>query len=192
MISKAKIEANRRNARQSTGPRTPGGNAIACMNALKHGLCARQPLVPGEDAAEFQAFAAGWVEHLQPRDPEESALAQEVILAAWQLRRVPQLRAGLFAREMRGDSQRKDPIHPYAMSQDGYVELARIDRHHLVLERTMRQCLRDLRELQAANEGEIQNEPTGAQPVIPEALPTPLPTQINAPPAPDGRTPASG
>src|SRR5262245_1219721 len=38
MTSAAKIRANRRNARKSTGPRTPGGKATVARNAQRHGL----------------------------------------------------------------------------------------------------------------------------------------------------------
>lgn len=38
MPSSRKIEANRANARRSTGPRTAGGRLRASLNALKHGL----------------------------------------------------------------------------------------------------------------------------------------------------------
>ena len=38
-----KVEANRRNALQSTGPRTPRGKAYGRRNALKHGLFVWDP-----------------------------------------------------------------------------------------------------------------------------------------------------
>jgi hypothetical protein len=38
MISSRKLQANRSNARGSTGPRTPTGKACAARNARKHGL----------------------------------------------------------------------------------------------------------------------------------------------------------
>jgi len=38
MASQKQIDANRRNAERSTGPRTPEGKAIVKNNALKHGL----------------------------------------------------------------------------------------------------------------------------------------------------------
>ena len=41
MASDKQNEANRRNAEQSTGPKTAEGKAIAAQNSLRHGLRAR-------------------------------------------------------------------------------------------------------------------------------------------------------
>ena len=43
MASKKQIEANRRNAARSTGPRTEQGKARARMNARRHGLASVEP-----------------------------------------------------------------------------------------------------------------------------------------------------
>ena len=51
-ISVRKLIANRRNAKKSTGPRTPQGKAYSSRNALKHGLFGRPQLefaLLGED-----------------------------------------------------------------------------------------------------------------------------------------------
>ena len=53
MTSQKQIEANRRNAQKSSGPKTIQGRSISRMNALKHGLLAEQVVVPGEDFEEF-------------------------------------------------------------------------------------------------------------------------------------------
>ena len=39
--SSKRAEANRRNAAQSTGPKTPGGRERSRFNAVKHGLRAK-------------------------------------------------------------------------------------------------------------------------------------------------------
>lgn len=38
MVSDKQLAANRRNAKRSTGPRTPAGKSTASRNALRHGL----------------------------------------------------------------------------------------------------------------------------------------------------------
>ncbi len=49
-----RIEANRKNAKLSTGPKTSAGKFRSCRNALKHGLDSRKHLIIGEDVKEFQ------------------------------------------------------------------------------------------------------------------------------------------
>ncbi len=48
------IEANRRNARRSTGPRTRAGKSLARMNALRHG--GRSEILSGRFAAWLASF----------------------------------------------------------------------------------------------------------------------------------------
>jgi hypothetical protein len=53
-----KTDANRANARRSSGPRTAAGKSKSSRNARKHGLCAENTLLPGENIADFRAHAA--------------------------------------------------------------------------------------------------------------------------------------
>jgi hypothetical protein len=57
MATAAQIEANRRNSRMSTGPKSAAGKAKASMNAWKHGRRAKAaaPVLPQEDPAELDA-----------------------------------------------------------------------------------------------------------------------------------------
>ena len=47
MATEKQIEANRRNAAKSTGPRSPEGKARSSMNALKSGVDAEAEIIPG-------------------------------------------------------------------------------------------------------------------------------------------------
>ena len=51
MATREQINANRRNARLSTGPRRTDRTRF---NGLTHGLCATEVVIPGEDPAEFE------------------------------------------------------------------------------------------------------------------------------------------
>ena len=49
-VSAAKLEANRRNAMQSCGPRTQSGKDRSKLNAVKHGMRAATLVLLDEDA----------------------------------------------------------------------------------------------------------------------------------------------
>jgi len=49
MTNQKQLEANRRNANKSTGPKTPQGKAVVRLNARTHGLLSRDTLLPWED-----------------------------------------------------------------------------------------------------------------------------------------------
>ena len=58
MTSFKQIEANRRNARRSTGPSTEQGKQRSRCNAVRHGLTAETVIGALEDADDYQAFEA--------------------------------------------------------------------------------------------------------------------------------------
>lgn len=66
MTSPAQIAANRRNARQSTGPRTANGKAKSRLNALRHGLTAENCVLPGESCEAFDHLQARLVAEFTP------------------------------------------------------------------------------------------------------------------------------
>ena len=66
MTSEKQIEANRQNARKSTGPRTPEGKAAVRLNALRHGLCSEEILLPGEDEEALRELDEYLRAELQP------------------------------------------------------------------------------------------------------------------------------
>lgn len=96
MTTPARLAANRRNARKSTGPRTADGKAAAARNALRHGLTARQIACREEDEADFAGFHAALRESLDPADEVEEQLVERIVLTSWRLRRVARAERGLI------------------------------------------------------------------------------------------------
>ena len=88
MSSEKQIEANRRNALKSTGPKTDEGKAHSRMNALRHGLTAEQAVLPHENDDDYEKLRAGMLESYAPADTAEQALVEELANAYWRLLRL--------------------------------------------------------------------------------------------------------
>ena len=93
MATQNQIAANRKNAKKSTGPKTEEGKAVVAQNALKHGLTAQNPLIPGEDPEHFAIFNDAMLADLNPQGPLETVLANRITTLTWQLNRAPRLQA---------------------------------------------------------------------------------------------------
>jgi hypothetical protein len=80
--SPQKIEANRRNAQRSTGPKTPEGKAKSSQNSITHGIFAKQFLngAAPETVAEMEVLAVGIQEHYQPVGMVEEILVQKIVV----------------------------------------------------------------------------------------------------------------
>src|ERR1035438_7663273 len=97
MATKRQIAANRRNARHSSGPKTPQGKATASMNSLRHGLRASKIILPGEQQEDFDRLHDGLQNLYQPQDQAEQYLVDQAAIAQWKLVRVEVLEADCFA-----------------------------------------------------------------------------------------------
>ncbi len=78
MTTQKQIEANRRNSRRSTGPKTRTGKAESKRNAIKHGLLAADLVVRDEDPVEFARVLENLVDELQPKGPLEAQWVERV------------------------------------------------------------------------------------------------------------------
>ena len=96
MPTEAQIRANRKNATKSTGPRTEKGKARVSKNALKHGLLAKDSVVPGEDPAEFDRHVTLYEDTYNPRNCVEKALVHQIADAAWRIQRLSRIEATII------------------------------------------------------------------------------------------------
>jgi hypothetical protein len=82
-VSAAKLEANRRNAMRSCGPRTESGKSVSKLNAVKHGLRAATLVLLDEDAQALDDRKADWVASLMPRGAAEQRIVEDAVEYTW-------------------------------------------------------------------------------------------------------------
>src|ERR1700719_2805866 len=114
MTSFRQFEANRRNARKSTGPITQEGKRQSRCNAVRHGLTAETVIGALEDAQDYQAFEAAIVADYDAQSAVERELVLRLASLLWRLRRATAMETGLF--EMQADQLREfrqaRQVHP--------------------------------------------------------------------------------
>ncbi len=100
-ITPEKLEANRRNAQKSTGPKTKNGKDVSKLNALKHGLLAQSVVVQGhkfrESPREFKKLCQEFYADQAPVGPLEEMLVNQIISLTWRLRRARTAESGEIA-----------------------------------------------------------------------------------------------
>jgi hypothetical protein len=96
VTSERQKAANQANARHSTGPKTLEGKAVIRLNALKHGLLAREVVLPGEDADAFEDLWNRVRADLSPMGPIEELLVDRIVNAMWRLGRLARAETALF------------------------------------------------------------------------------------------------
>jgi hypothetical protein len=88
MATPAQFAANQANARLSTGPRTPEGKAAVSRNAVRHGFASSHLYLSDEDRGVFEEFRGRFRAELQPAGLLEEELFEQIVHAAWNLRRI--------------------------------------------------------------------------------------------------------
>ena len=149
MTSQRQIEANRRNATNSTGPRTTRGKAVVALNAVQHGLLSRQAVIQGESEAELIDLGKRLRSQLAPMGELELLLADRIISTAWRLRRAIALES-MFFDTKRGNNSSLCGALTYKGDRD---KLQLLSRYELTLERSLFRALYELQRLQAERRG---------------------------------------
>jgi hypothetical protein len=96
MTSYRQIEANRRNALKSTGPKTETGKQVSRCNAVRHGLTAETVIAALEDAEDYRAFEAAITADYDAQSAVERELVLRLASLLWRLRRATTMETGLF------------------------------------------------------------------------------------------------
>ena len=120
MATRRQNQANRRNARHSTGPRTEEGLRASSLNALKHGLRSQLTVIPGENEADFRALFDAFAEEAAPQSPRDLAAVRKIAACEWRLRRIAAIETEMFTQ---------------ALTQPAESEPATIDNIESIVER---------------------------------------------------------
>jgi len=206
MATKAQIKANRENAKKSTGPRTEEGKARVSLNALKHGLLARDAVLPEEDPAEFDRQLRDLEHDLRPENSLEFELVRQIADAQWRMRRLVRIETAFLSGAIEAQRQHEEIFHPGKIQPgregetqllgagllnrtQALLHLARYDAH---LSRRYYRAIAELgrlRKLERAAEQYRENKTT-KQSQYPE--PYEESAQYNPPPGPQGPPPTGG
>jgi len=91
-LSAQKLEANKKNAQKSTGPRTEAGKAKSATNSYQHGFFAKHLFPTAEQAAkdksDYWTVANGVYDHYQPVGFMENFWVEKIAMEAVRLARV--------------------------------------------------------------------------------------------------------
>jgi len=78
VLTPRRIEANRRNAARSTGPRTAGGKARVARNAIKHGFFLAQERWTSAQQLDFEETLVGLRDDFRPQGAAEESCAATI------------------------------------------------------------------------------------------------------------------
>ncbi len=178
MSSPAQILANRLNAERSTGPVTAEGKARVSRNGTKAGLFSTVNFIFPEERHIFDDFRSSCFDELAPKGALEHTLAQEIVHAAWRLRRCAAAESDPPAALLNGDASAED-CERFQTS---------IDRARASAQRAFHRALAELRRVQTECVRRALSQPVGFST---ETIPQAEPSKIHPRPVPSPTAGAS-
>src|SRR3984957_1201238 len=206
MATKAQVDANRRNAQNSTGPKTPEGKDKSRRNGLQHGLTAKTCMLEDEDPEALVDLLNEIREKFNPKDTDEDFLVERMAKARFKYNRIMPLEAAIYSLGLPVDRTPKEITEAlgvngqrawaYMRDANGGNALSKLARYETSLLREYdrsREELEKLQKIRAARPApppvadELRREPD--PPITPTKSPqpettTPEPHTQNPEPAP--------
>ena len=162
MATATQITANRANAQQSTGPKTPEGIENCKYNATRHGLTGNQIVIQGEDPAKYDAFHLAVINEYQPASEIDAVLVEHATRNWWRLQRAQRMEADVI-----------DTYGPHACCTDLVAAKAfqNIHRYLRTIERSWLTAVDRLDKIKAERD-KAAAEAAAAAAVLPANVPT--------------------
>jgi hypothetical protein len=112
MTSHRQFEANHRNARMSTGPKTEEGKWQSRRNAFRHGLTAETVIEILEDIEDYQAFEATIIADYDAHTAVERELVLRLASLLWRIRRATSIETDLLRIQAEILCDRRNAVGP--------------------------------------------------------------------------------
>jgi hypothetical protein len=190
MATESQINANRENAKASTGPQTEEGKAKSSRNNTKFGLFSVNTCVLPEEREDYENFSSKLWTTLAPADPFEEVTAAECIRNAWRLRRcgmAEETLGEIVVRFQASQNKTRGTDHPAAdpMIYPAYLPVqTAIDRARTSAQNGMYRAKAALDKMQAPRRKAAEQQAAAALQVEPNPAPQAAPEK----PAPTIRT----
>jgi hypothetical protein len=159
MPTQKQIDANRRNAEKSTGPRTEQGKSISRLNARREGFTGQIVILDAEDRPHFEKFQSALIADLQPKTTLELSLAHGIAWDTWRLNHLRAIETNLYAlgaenpaataRYETGDPRLRSALANAATFLQQSSHFDRLSLYEQRLTRTLHKNLATLRDIQA-------------------------------------------
>lgn len=149
-----RTEANRRNAQQSTGPRTPEGKARSARNATRHGLLSDRMVLDGESEKELAKLRDGMRRSLRPVGELEEELVERMVASVWRKRRGDRVELGLWDWRGTVSSGKSTLANVFFMDSQHDQSLQKLTRYMTAASGEFRRAYKVLLEAQAARQAQ--------------------------------------
>jgi hypothetical protein len=146
--SPRKIEANRRNAKKSTGPRSSAGKVMSSWNSRRHGLLSKQlPAIQGRHKKEHTRLLTSLQQDLEPVGTLEEVLVEKIAQEYWRLGVAASYEAHLLTLEWPFETKSSDSLL----------------RYQTTINRQLYQAINQLERLQRLRRGDNVPAPVNVQ-----------------------------
>jgi hypothetical protein len=157
MATIEQINANRENAKLSTGPTSSAGLERSSQNARKHGLTGTTIHLTETEKEPYRLFREGLFNTLRPSGANEEYLVESLIDSRWRIAKISKIESNLYALgeidyaeqfSQHPAEKAADLCHAYTFSQK-QKEFEKLNRYQSRLQRQAAADLQKLEELQS-------------------------------------------
>ena len=156
MATQEQTNANRENAKKSTGPKTSEGKAESSKNATTHGFCAQQDVIKYESQVDYDMLRQELIEDLKPIGPMQYILADRIVSLSWRLDRAVRMHNQTIDTMI--EREGSDPDLALGRMADKDFAYDKTLDHLMMYERRMENSLyKTMRELKKIQKEKTQN-----------------------------------